>query len=85
MPLEIAKPMFRRMGVMREWSTHMGILEGEITALQKMLLRQGRIRFGPPDEPTTAAIRGVNDLGRLERMGERMLTAAGWAEVLATP
>jgi hypothetical protein len=50
-----------------------------------MQLRQGRIRFGPPDEPTTAALRGVNDLERLERMTERMLTAAGWADVPATP
>jgi hypothetical protein len=86
MPLEIAAPIFRRVNVMRESSTYLGILaEGEVAGLQKMLLRQGRIRFGPPDEATTTAIRGVTDPERLQRMGDRLLTAAGWADVLATP
>jgi hypothetical protein len=86
MPRELTDPIFERMSIMRESSTYMGILaEGEVAGLQKMLLRLGRTRFGPPDQATEAALRGVNDPERLQRMGDRVLTAAGWAEVLATP
>jgi hypothetical protein len=86
MPRELADPIFRSVIVMRESSTYMGILEeGGVAALQEMLLRQGRSRFGPPDEATEAAVRGVTELARLERMCDRLWTAAGWPEVLATP
>jgi hypothetical protein len=35
--------------------------------------------------PLEAAVRGMTDRNRLKRMRDRVLNAAGWAEVLATP
>jgi hypothetical protein len=82
---DIARPLFRGLNIMRESDTYLAILEeGGVDQAQKMLLRQGRIRFGPPDEVVTTAIRGVTDLERLDRMGERLITASSWREVLET-
>ena len=58
-----------------------GRIEGEI----RLLLRQGRKRFGPPDPPTESALTATKDLERLERMGEAVLTVNSWQELLATP
>jgi predicted transcriptional regulator len=45
---------------MRESSLYLAILdEGGVAALQKLILKQGRIRFGAPDGSTEAAIKGI--------------------------
>jgi hypothetical protein len=44
----------------------------------------GRKRFGPPTPAMEAGLRAVADLGRLERMAERILDATGWDDLLAT-
>jgi hypothetical protein len=73
-------------GAVRESPTYQLILEeGQVVALQGILLRQGRIRFGPASEVIAAACKCISDVGRLERMTERVLTASGWQELLATP
>lgn len=59
--------------------------KGEIKASQRMLLRMGRNRFGPPDATTEAALRAIKSLDRLERMADAVLTANSWTEFLATP
>ena len=42
---------------MRESVTYMAILdEGRVEEARKIILRQGRKLFGPPDESTTAAL-----------------------------
>jgi hypothetical protein len=70
---------------MRESVTYMAIIEeGGIEALQRTLLRLGRKKFGQPDEAITAAIKSINDLGRLERMAERLLDVSSWPDLLAT-
>ena len=51
----------------------------------RLLLRQCRNRFGPPDAETEAALRAVRDLDRLERMADAVLTASSRQEFLATP
>ena len=58
--------------------------EGRIETFQKMILRQGEIRFGPPDAATQQAVTSITNADRLERMSERVVTAATWEEVLAT-
>ena len=57
----------------------------EARVRRQVLLEQGTIRFGPPDEATVAAIQVVFDPRRLRRLGERLLTATGWDDLLATP
>lgn len=51
---------------------------------RRLLLRQGRKRFGEPDAATVAALEAITDLDRLERMSDAVLDAPGWTELLAT-
>jgi predicted transposase YdaD len=60
-----------------------GQRQGRLEEARKVLFRQGRIRFGRLDKPTRAAIEAIDDLDRLERLSERLLTAASWADLLA--
>lgn len=71
---------------MRDSSTYQLILdEGRVAALRKTILRQGRIRFGPPDEIVQTAVNGITDGDRLERMTEQLLLVSTWQQLLATP
>ena len=62
-----------------------GIKEGEIKGARRLVLRQGQLRFGPPDEATRRAIEAIADLARLEGMADRLLAVSSWAELLAEP
>ena len=57
--------------------------EGRVEELHRMLLRQGRKRFGEPDEETRRAIYDILDWERLEELGERLLEVSTWDEFLA--
>jgi hypothetical protein len=71
---------------MHESDTYQAILdEGEVRGLHRMLLRQGRKRFGDPDPATQAALTAITDLDRLQRMAERLLDVAAWQDLLQTP
>jgi hypothetical protein len=56
---------------------------GKIKQTKKLLIRQGRIRFGRLSKPIHAAIEAINDLEWLEHLSERLLTATSWADLLA--
>jgi hypothetical protein len=58
-----------------------GIIRGKISTL----LRLGRKRFGDIDAVAEAALTSINDLDRLERLDDAILTANSWRELLATP
>ena len=69
---------------MRESVTYMAILdEGRVEEARKIILRQGRKLFGPPDESTTAALTAIEDLERLELLSEQLLDVKSWQELLA--
>jgi predicted transposase YdaD len=81
---------------MHQSSTYQAILregrqkgreEGRITGEQRMLLRVGTKRFGEPDAPTIAAIEAIQDVERLESLGERMLDPdlRDWDDLLRIP
>ncbi len=59
-----------------------GLVEGEITRARKYLVRQGRKSLREPDAITLAALEGVTDLNRLDRMFEAIDTCKSWADVL---
>ncbi len=59
-----------------------GITLGAIEEARGMVLRLGRLRFGPPPEGIVAAVQGVTDRERLELMAERLFTAAGWDDLI---
>ena len=75
---------------MRDSSVYQGILEegraeGQLTTLRQVLRRQGEKRFGVPPPEVEAQLNQVHDTRRLERMTDRILTAADWHDLLSTP
>ena len=69
---------------MRESSTYMAILdEGRVEEARKIILRQGRELFGPPDEGTMAALAAIDDLERLELISVQLLGSKSWRELLS--
>ncbi len=64
-----------------------GLVEGRLTGERQLLIRLGTKRFGPPDAATLAAIEAIQDLDRLESLGERILEpeVQNWDELLRTP
>jgi hypothetical protein len=77
---------------MRESTTFQAILregrqEGIIVGVQRVLLRQGTKRFGPPDPTTVTAIEAIKDIDQLEALLDRLLDADihGGDDLLRTP
>jgi predicted transposase YdaD len=69
--------------VLLEEGMEKGERQGRIREARETLFRQGRIRFGRLPRVTRAAIEAIDDLERLEHLSERLLTATGWADLLA--
>jgi predicted transposase YdaD len=62
-----------------------GLHQGRIKEAQQVLFRLGRLRFGRLDKATRSAIEAIDDLERLQRLSERILTATSWGDLLAEP
>jgi predicted transposase YdaD len=74
----------------RESLTYQAILEegraeGRIEGWRSIMLRLGSQRFGPPDTAVWAQLEAIRDVATLDRLGQRLLSAASWDELLATP
>jgi hypothetical protein len=72
---------------MKESVTYQAILEegeaiGKAEEARKMLLLQGRDRFGEPSAKIVALLDAVTDLGRLEALVIRLLHVKTWEELL---
>jgi hypothetical protein len=71
---------------MRESDTYQAILdEGRAEGARRVLLNQGRKRFGEPDEATRRALQAIDNLDRLDRLSDRLLGVSTWQELLQTP
>jgi hypothetical protein len=78
--------IFQGVRTMRESTTYQYILdEGRTEARRAVLLDLGGQRLGPPDEAVRATVNGIDDPERLARMVHRVLQAASWQDLLATP
>lgn len=62
----------------------MAVEEGLVKASHRFLLRQGRKLLGPPGPAIESALVSILDVERLERMGEAILSAKSWDELLST-
>lgn len=62
-----------------------GQLQGELAALRRTLRRQGSQRFGAPHLEDETALTSIVEIARLERMIDRIRSAAGWTDLLGTP
>jgi hypothetical protein len=77
---------------MKESVTYQAILEegaaigearGKAEEARKILLLQGRARFGDPPPEVRAALDSMSDVRKLEELTVRLLQAASWQELLA--
>lgn len=59
-----------------------GKAEGLIEGARKLLLHQGTSRFGPPSKANLAQLTRINDLARLEELGDRIMIVNSWRELL---
>ncbi len=77
--------IFDGVKVMHESSAYELILEeGAIKEAQGLLMRLGKQRLGAPDNDTVSALKAINDLDRLHRLADVVLTSSSWQELLAT-
>ncbi len=86
---EATAELLRGVRDVKESSTYQAILEegrseGSVTEARRLLLLLGTARFGPPDEPTRAAIQGMNSIELLEPLSIRLLNVSSWNELLAS-
>lgn len=82
----IARQVFRGVRKMRDSDTYMAIIdEGREEEAKSVILRQGKKRFGAPDESLSAKLTAISDLERLHRLEERMFDASNWQDLLDTP
>jgi predicted transposase YdaD len=87
---ETLSSIYKRVHIMHESTAYDAILEeglraGDLRTSHRFLLRQGRKRFGPADAATESALTSIQDLDRLDRMSEAVLSATSWQELLTTP
>jgi len=77
---------------MRESVTYQAILEegrqegrqeGRVEELHRMILRQGRVRFGEADESIRQQIEAIRDIVVLEDLTERLVIVSSWDELMA--
>jgi predicted transposase YdaD len=61
-----------------------GVRKGHLEEARETLLRQGQIRFGPPDQKTEDALESVTDLKQLKSLLDRVITAHSWSDLVAT-
>jgi hypothetical protein len=62
-----------------------GMTLGQLANAQSMIMRLGAKRFGKAAESVEARIRNNTDHTHLERIADRLLDAANWDDLLATP
>jgi hypothetical protein len=77
---------------LEESSVYQGILRrgraegeaaGRVQEARQSLLRQGRKKFGPPDERVEDTVAMISDLDRLHDLADRIFDVSSWEELLA--
>jgi hypothetical protein len=95
-PDELVSRLLEGVQNMRESTTYQAVLkegreegriEGRVAGEQRLLLRLGTKRFGEPDAATIAAIEAIQDIDRLDALGERIVDMGiqTWDELLRWP
>jgi hypothetical protein len=71
------------MSPFEESSTYQAIIrKGRLSGVRGLVLRLGRMRFGPADEATMAALNAFDDVQKLEELSERVQEVGSWQELL---
>ncbi len=81
-----ADMLFREVLQMEESTTYQAIVrKASIAEARRIMLRQGQLQFGPPDDAALASLNSIVDLQRLEELSERLLKVDSWQELLGPP
>ncbi len=59
-----------------------GLQEGEAREARRIILRQGRIRFGEAGDAVRSRLEAISDLEQLELLGDRLLIVSSWDQLL---
>lgn len=59
-----------------------GLAEGQAKEARRILLLQGRSRFGEPTPEVIAAVNALADVNKLEELSVRLLQVSSWQELL---
>jgi hypothetical protein len=79
----LIETLLRGMTAMEESVLYQKIIrKGKSEEARKMLLLQGRSRFGEPPPEAVAALDALTDVSQLEELGVRLLRASSWQELL---
>jgi len=62
-----------------------GLERGRAEGARHTLLVFGEAKFGPPDTATRIAIDAMSDLGQLDELAVRLMSAASWQELVPSP
>ena len=62
-----------------------GETQGRTTEARRIVRLLGERRFGFPDQASELTLNTITDRERLERIAARLLDAADWPDLLATP
>jgi predicted transposase YdaD len=87
-PDDYARTLLEGVRKMKESSTYRAILregkaEGKVEEAKRILMRQGRIKFGQPKAAVKSRIEAIGDLVRLELLTDRVLDAESWDDLIA--
>lgn len=81
----VAKSIFERVKAMEESTGYQLILEqGAVAHMRKWIVRLATDKFGEPTDKQKNKLNGIEDLERLDRIAERVHTAASWDALLRT-
>ncbi|MFI5460589.1 MAG: hypothetical protein ACHRXM_34680 [Isosphaerales bacterium] len=82
---EQAMRLLEGVQIMHQSTTYERILrEGSVAEARRFLVRLGTQQYGEPDPATAAALEAIQDVDRLESLGERILRPdlTSWEELL---
>lgn len=74
------------MNGLEESTTYQLILwKGRLAEARRFLVLIGQEKWGSSNEPAMAAIYGLEDVDRLEKLGKRLLSVDSWEALLDLP
>jgi hypothetical protein len=79
----VARGIFNKVIAMQESGTYQLILEeGAVKHMREWILRLGQKEFGAPTDKQKNKLGAIEDLGRLERIAEKVHTTKSWDTLL---
>ena len=69
--------------LIREEGMSDGMIQGQLAASRRMILSQGRRKFGASPAGVEATLEGITDQAKLEALADRLIDVSSWEDLLA--